>query len=113
MNSKLYDSTLIATANVLMSNVQSPANTVAFQEAGVAGDTPLPGQTKSNYDGQCISFASRTVARYNGYTLAVMMDGHAVSLLASTVVAPTGKAYYPQSLGSVYWTLDPTANANN
>jgi prepilin-type N-terminal cleavage/methylation domain-containing protein len=114
MNSKLHDTTLVTNdATVRLQNFVDPANTVAFQEAGVAGDTILPGQTKSNYDGQSKSFASRTVARYNGYTLMIMMDGHVASLLASTVVTTAGKAYSPQSLGSVIWTMDPTLNANN
>jgi prepilin-type N-terminal cleavage/methylation domain-containing protein len=114
MNSKLHDTTLVTNdATVRLQNFQDPANTVAFQESGVSGDTILPGQTTSNFDGQSKSFASRTVARYNGYTLMIMMDGHVASLLASTVVTTAGNAYNPQNKGSVYWTMDPTLNANN
>jgi prepilin-type N-terminal cleavage/methylation domain-containing protein len=114
MNSKLHDTTLISNdATVRLQNFQSPATTMIFQEAGVSGDTILTGQTKSNYDGQSKSFASRTVARYNGYTLMIMADGHVASFVGTDVVTTAGKAYNPQSLGKVYWTMDPTLNANN
>jgi len=115
MNSKLYDSTLVANANaVRLANFQSPSNTVLFQENGVAGDTILPGQSQSDYDGQAVGFASRTVARYNGYALMIMADGHVAQYLGSTVVNPNGgKAFNPQSLGAVYWTLNTSQNANN
>jgi hypothetical protein len=115
MNSKLYDSTLIPNANaVRLQNFQSPANTMLFQENGVAGDTILPGQTQSNYDGQCVGFSSRTVARYNGYALMIMADGHVEQILGSSVVDPSsGKAYNPQNLGKVYWTLNTSQNAND
>lgn len=114
MNSKLHDSTLVTNdATVRLQNFVNPALTVIFQEAGVTGETVIKGQTSSNYDGQSKSFASRTAARYNGMTLMVMADGHAESLLATKVVTTAGKAYFPQSQGSVYWTMDPTLNANN
>ena len=115
MNSKLYDATLVANTNaVRLQNFQSPANTVLFQENGVAGDTILTGQTQANYDGQSVGFASRTVARYNGYALMIMADGHVAQLLGSTVVDPnTGKAFVPQSSGAVYWTMNTSQNANN
>ena len=116
LNSKLYDSTLVANTNaVTMQNFQSPANTVLFQEDGLPGETPLSGQ--SAYTNQSYGFASRTVARYNGYALMVMADGHVESILGKNAVDPSsGKAYYPQigqNGGTVYWTLNITQNANN
>jgi hypothetical protein len=115
MNSKLHDTTLITNdATVRLQNFQDPANTVIFQEAGVSGDTILTGQTKSNYDGQSKSFASRTVARYDGLTLMVMADGHVAQYLGSDVVDPkTGKAFSPQTSGKVFWTMNTLLNANN
>jgi prepilin-type N-terminal cleavage/methylation domain-containing protein len=114
MNSKLHDAALVANDSaVRLQNFQSPANTMLFQESGVAGDTPLPGQSTGSYIGQPSSFATSTVARYNGYTLMIMADGHASQFLASDVVSPTGAAYFPQNLGKVYWTMNTTLNANN
>jgi len=77
MNSKLHDAALVSNDSaVRMQNFQSPANTMLFQEAGVSGDTALAGQSIGNYTGQSSGYASSTVARYNGYTLMVMADGH-------------------------------------
>jgi prepilin-type N-terminal cleavage/methylation domain-containing protein len=114
MNSKMHDSVLVSNdATVRLQNFLSPANTVLFQEAGVSGDTTLPGQTTGNYGGQSGSYASSTVARYNGYTLMVMADGHVASFLGSDVVSPSGNAYNPQTQGKVFWTLNTALNANN
>ena len=111
MCSKLHNSTYITNdAAVRLQSFQSPASTVIFQESGVTGETPLPGQ--SAYDGQSKSFASRTAARYGGNTLMVMADGHVETFAAKDVVTPSGKAYIPQSSGKVFWTLDPTVDAN-
>jgi prepilin-type N-terminal cleavage/methylation domain-containing protein/prepilin-type processing-associated H-X9-DG protein len=116
LNSKLYDSTLVANANaVTMQNMQSPANTVLFLEEGLPGETTLPGQ--SAYTNQAYGFASRAVARYNGYALMAMADGHVEQVLGKNAVDPgSGKAYFPQigiNGGTVYWTLNITQNANN
>jgi prepilin-type N-terminal cleavage/methylation domain-containing protein/prepilin-type processing-associated H-X9-DG protein len=116
MNSKLYDSTLVANTNaVTMQNFQSPANTMLFQEDGLPGETVISGQAA--YTNQSYGFASRTVARYNGYALMVMADGHVEQILGKDAVDPSsGKAYFPQigkAGGKVYWTLNITQNANN
>ena len=114
MNSKLHDAALVGNdAAVRLQNFQSPANTMIFQETGLSGETPLSGQSKGNYGGQASSYASNTVARYNGYTLMVMADGHVESFVGSDVVNSSGAAYFPQKLGKVFWTMDPTLNANN
>lgn len=111
MCSKLHDSSLVANdATVKLQGFQSPASTVLFQESGVTGETPLPGQ--SAYDGQSKSYASRTAARYGGSALMAMADGHVEMFTVKDVVAPSGKAYIPQTLGKVFWTLDPSQDAN-
>ena len=114
MNSKMHDSALVSNdAAVRLQNFLDPANTVLFQEAGVSGEATLAGQNSGNYSGQSGSFASSTVARYNGYTLMVMADGHVASFLGSDVVNPSGTAYFPQNRGKVFWTLDTAVDANN
>ena len=113
MNSKLHDSTIVPNDNtVRMANFQDPSRTVIFQEAGLPSETVLPGQSASNYDGQSKSYASRTVARYNGETLMLMADGHVESYAGKDVVAANGKSFEPQSLGKVYWTMDPSLDAS-
>ena len=114
MNSKLRSKDLSDRA-VRLVNMQKPARTVIFQEAGVPGEDPLPGQIAGKYDGQTKSFANRTVARYAGKTHLVFGDGHVECLDAKKVVAPDGKAFFPQMNGQggeVIWTLDPEADAN-
>lgn len=99
-------------ANVSLLNFQAPASTVILQESGVPGEK-LTFPTQSAYNGQSKSFASRTIARYNGHTLSVMADGHVENLEARLVVDPSsGKAFYPQSAGKVFWTMDPLLNPN-
>jgi prepilin-type N-terminal cleavage/methylation domain-containing protein len=119
MNSKLHDANLNPNDNaVTLQNFQSPANTVLFQESGLTGETAIPGA--GSYTGQPTSYATGTVARYNGYTLMAMADGHVLEFLGSDVVSPSGGAYFPQmgqtvqSGGKVYWTLNtsPSVNAN-
>ncbi len=99
-------------ATVCLANFQALPSTVIFQESGVPGEK-VTFAKQSAYNGQSKSYASRTIARYNGHTLSVMGDGHVENLDARFVVdSSTGKAFYPQSLGKVYWTMDPLLNAN-
>ncbi len=117
-NSKLFTSTV---ATVRLSLITYPAETCLFLESGLAGETPINSH-QSSYNGQPAVFASRAVARYNGQTVVVFADGHGGSFAGPDVVdegtkpgdsGVVGKAYYPQNLGKVYWTTDPTANANS
>jgi prepilin-type N-terminal cleavage/methylation domain-containing protein/prepilin-type processing-associated H-X9-DG protein len=88
----------------------SPATTALFVDAGVPGETKLPNQ--SNYDGRPHVFSNRFSARHDGSGNVAYMDGHVETLRASLVVDPdTGLAYFPQK--TIYWTCDPTANAND
>lgn len=99
-----------------MLSIQNRARTVIFQESGLPGENLLPGQTPDKYDGQSKSYASRTVARYDGKTLMLFADGHAEFIDAREVVNPSGQAYFPQvgpTGGAVYWTNDPEADAND
>lgn len=89
-----------------------PARTVIFQESGLPGEKAAF-TAQSAYNGQSASFASRTAARYAGRTLVTFADGHTDVLAAADVVDPSGgKAYAPQDKGKVYWTMDPTLDAN-
>jgi prepilin-type N-terminal cleavage/methylation domain-containing protein/prepilin-type processing-associated H-X9-DG protein len=118
-NSKLYGSMTGATGNaedittLRLNNIQLPAKTVLYQESGLPGETQI-NKSQSSYNGQASSFASRSIARYNGQTIIVFADGHAGELLGNQVVAPSGKAYYPQLTppGEVIWTVDPGASPN-
>ncbi len=119
INSKLYgtiDTKTIDATQARLQNFVSLAETCIFQESGLPGETTVvTGQNV--YTNQCKTYASRSVARYSGRTIIVFADGHADSLLGTDIVsASTKKAYYPQvgtAGGSVYWTMDPTINANN
>jgi hypothetical protein len=114
MNSKLRVKE-IAGGRVRLANMQNAARTVIFQESGLPGEEALPGQSAGKYDGQSKSFATRTVARYDGMVHLIFGDGHVSLLPAKDVVDPSGKAYFPQigdGGGQVYWTLDPDADAN-
>ncbi len=107
--SKIYNA---AVTSAMLQNFSQPAHTVAFQESGVPGET-LIYSTQSAYNGQSKSFASRSITRYAGKTIITFLDGHAESLAGSDIVdRATGKGYFPQSKGRVYWTLDPTASPN-
>ena len=109
--SKLASSGTDATS-LRLQNFQQPSHTVIFQESGVTGEK-LTVASQSAYNGQSKSFASRSICRYSGKTVIVFADGHAEALQAADIIdASTGKAYFPQSKGRVYWTLDPAANAN-
>jgi prepilin-type N-terminal cleavage/methylation domain-containing protein/prepilin-type processing-associated H-X9-DG protein len=113
-NSKLYGSIGSETINTIrIPNLQLPARTCLFQESGLPGETNI-NSSQSSYNGQASSFASRSIARYNGRTIIVFADGHSEELLGNQVVAPSGKAYYPQLTppGEVIWTIDPTASPN-
>ena len=122
MCSKLFDSTYITDSSLVrLQNFQAPAETCIFQESGLPGEKQIY-TTQSSYNGQSYTFASRSVARYNGMTLIVFADGHADSLNGSDVVdSKSGKAYFPQlatqgsttAAGKVCWTLNPNVNANN
>lgn len=102
----------IEAESVCLANFQALASTVIFQESGVPGEK-LTFPNQSAYNGQSKSFASRTIARYNGHTLSVMGDGHVENLEARLVIdSSSGKAYYPQNKGKVFWTMDPLANPN-
>ncbi len=109
--SKLYVSGTDA-STMRLQNIPEPARTVIFQESGVTGETKtFPAQ--SAYNGQTKSFASRSIARYNGKIIVVFADGHAETMDGGDVVdRSSGKAYYPQNNGKVFWTVDPDANAN-
>ena len=109
--SKLYSSGTDASV-VRLQNIQEPARTVIFQESGVTGETKTFA-TQSAYNGQSKSFASRSIARYKGKIIVVFADGHAESMDGSDVVdRSSGKGYFPQSNGKVFWTIDPDANPN-
>jgi prepilin-type N-terminal cleavage/methylation domain-containing protein/prepilin-type processing-associated H-X9-DG protein len=118
-NSKLFGNMTSSTGGtedittIRLPNLLHPAKTCLFQESGLAGEKQIF-TTQSSYNGQASSFASRSVARYNGNTIIVFADGHAQELAGYQVVAPAGKAYYPQLTppGEVIWTLDPNASPN-
>jgi prepilin-type N-terminal cleavage/methylation domain-containing protein len=106
----------VADSSVRLSNIQSPAQTVLFQESGITGEKTLPGQKSANYDGQSKSFASRSVARYKDTVLVIFADGHVQEMKGADLVNPSGKAWFPQvgpTGGKVYWTLDPSLDANS
>ena len=113
--SKIYDGTFIPDNNyVRLPNFLSPAETCIFQESGLPGETPIR-TSQSSYNGQSKSFASRSVARYGGKTILVFADGHADLLAGTDIVTTSGKAYSPQisaAGGKVYWTMNPSLNAN-
>ena len=114
-NSKLITSTY---TNARLQMITLPAETVLFQEAGLAGETPIKGQKA--YTTQAASYASRTAARYNGNTILTFCDGHAATFLGTSIVDPsTGKAYFapyptafPTGAASVYWEMLPTVTPN-
>ena len=123
--SKLIDATFDNSDSsvVRLQNFQSPANTCVFQESGLTGETTIRGQSAYNTESgnnQPYTYASRTVARYGGQTLITFADGHAASVTATEIVAPTGKSYIPQigtatSPGGVLswmsWTPNPANDA--
>jgi prepilin-type N-terminal cleavage/methylation domain-containing protein len=116
-NSKLITSTYTV-ANVRLQAFQLPAETVLYQEAGVAGETPIKGQKA--YATQCASYASRTAARYNGNTILTFVDGHAGLFSGTSIVDPSsGKAFFaaypnpfPTGASRVYWEMEPTQSPN-
>jgi|KBSMisStandDraft_5_1062788.scaffolds.fasta_scaffold162145_2 prepilin-type N-terminal cleavage/methylation domain-containing protein len=101
---------------LVFSAIENPSRTVFLQESGLPGERPLPGQSAGKYDGQTKSYASRTIARYNGRVLMLLADGHADSVDAKYVVNRDGLAYFPQvspTGGNVFWTTDPDADPND
>ena len=115
MCSKLFDATYNPDNSIVrLQNIQSPALTCTFQESGLAGEKQIY-TTQSSYNGQSKSFASRSVARYGANTILAFADGHCGVLAGTDIVASSGKAYLPQigpAGGKVYWTLNPTVDAN-
>jgi prepilin-type N-terminal cleavage/methylation domain-containing protein len=115
MNSKLITGDY---SNVRLQSIQLPAETVLYQEAGLAGETPIKGQKA--YTTQAASYASRTAARYNGNAILTFIDGHAAQFSGSSVVDPsTGKAYFaaypspfPTGAARLYWEMLPTVSPN-
>ena len=113
-NSKLSGTvggTTIATSTVRLQNMTLASETCIFQESGILGETPIR-TSQSAYTNQPYTFASRSVARYANKTILVFADGHADLITGTDIVDTPGKAYYPQSGGKAYWTMDPTLNAN-
>ena len=112
MNSKLIQ----ANSQARMSSISQPAKTVAFLENGLPQESKFR-PTQSAFNGQPTAFASRFVARYaqNKQGIIVFFDGHASLVDAEGIVAPAGKAYFPQLAGggTVLWTADPDLDANN
>ena len=114
-NSKLVTS---SETNVRLQLIQLPAQTVLFQESGLAGETPLPGQKA--YTNQSYGYASRLAARYNGSTILAFTDGHVGQFPGSAVVDPsTGKAFFvpypgafPTGAATIYWEMQPTVSPN-
>lgn len=98
-------------SNVRLANFSAPAETCLFQESGLPGEKQIR-TSQSTYTNQPYTFASRAVARYGGKTIIVFADGHADLIIGTDIVDPSGKAYYPQSGGKAFWTMDPTINAN-
>jgi prepilin-type N-terminal cleavage/methylation domain-containing protein/prepilin-type processing-associated H-X9-DG protein len=114
-NSKLFGTAGGADAitSVRLQSITLPSQTCVFQESGLSGE-PQIYSSQAAYNGQSASYATQTVARYGGHTLIAFADGHVAELAGSDVVNPaSGKAYSPQNLGEVYWTVDPTVDANN
>jgi prepilin-type N-terminal cleavage/methylation domain-containing protein len=102
--------------SLLSTAIEMRGSTVFLQESGLPGERSLPGQSPDKYDGQTKSYASRTVARYNGRVLLLFADGRAAVVDAKQVVNIDGLAYFPQVSaggGSVYWTVDPDADPND
>jgi prepilin-type N-terminal cleavage/methylation domain-containing protein/prepilin-type processing-associated H-X9-DG protein len=93
-----------------LNNAERLSETALFMDSGVPEETQLPGQM--NYDGRPHSFAGRFSARHAGYGNIAFCDGGAQSLPAGKVVDSFGGAFFPQSLGSVFWTFDIAADAN-
>jgi prepilin-type N-terminal cleavage/methylation domain-containing protein len=113
-NSKLYGTAGSADAvtSVRLQSLTLPSQTCIFQESGLAGEVQIY-SSQSGYNGQSATYATQTAARYSGHTLVGFADGHVGEFAGSDVVNPaSGQAYYPQNLGKVYWTVDPTANPN-
>ncbi|CAN5539982.1 hypothetical protein BH09VER1_BH09VER1_24000 [soil metagenome] len=111
-NSKLIQSTGSARASTIV----QPQATVAFLECGLTGTEAKFRAGQSTYNSQPAAFASRFVARYDNNKAGILtfFDGHAAMAPGEEVVAPSGKAYFPQlgGGGAVLWTADPAADAN-
>jgi len=84
------------------------SRTALFMDAGVPGETKLPGQ--SNYDGRPHVSANRFSARHDGRGDILFFDGHVDPLPAAQVVTPDGKAFFPQQ--PVQWTCNSEMDPN-
>ena len=102
MNSKLAKS-----AEPIVKMSCGTSRTALFSEAGVEGETELPGQT---YDGRPHVYANRFSARHNGRGNIIFFDCRAESFRAAQIVTPLGRAPFPQE--PIQWTSDPDADAN-
>ncbi|HMC27403.1 MAG TPA: type II secretion system protein [Verrucomicrobiae bacterium] len=80
MNSRL----IIANAPTRMSVVRDPADTLLLVEAGVSGETPLPGQPSG--DGRPHVKWDRGSARHHGFGNGAFTDGHAAALSARELI---------------------------
>ena len=116
MSSKLH---LEPESTPRLVNIVRPMRTVIFHETGVLGETPLPGQKATNYEGKASGYADCTVARYAGQILMAFADGHVESIAAKDAVTTDGKAHFPQlrengseTGGTVCWTMDPETDPN-
>ena len=86
----------------------NPSRMALFMDAGVPGETLLPGQP--NYDGRPHVYANRFSGRHEGRGNIVFFDGHVEAIQASRVVTPLGQAFFPQTL--TQWTCDPDLDPN-
>lgn len=96
MNSKLRDEG-VADGSVRLVNTDQPARTVIFQESGLPGEEPLPGQSPGAYEGRASGYASQTVARYSRKCHLVFADGHVELLAAHDVVDSNGRPIFHKS----------------
>jgi len=80
MNSRL----IIANAPTRITVVHDPARTLLMVEAGVSGETALPGQPSC--DGRPHAKWDRACARHHGFGNGAFTDGHAAALSARELV---------------------------
>ena len=92
---------------VKLSCTARPDRTALFLDAGVLGETPLPGQA---FDGRPHVFAKGFSGRHAGRGNISFFDGHVEPLPIGKVVTDPGPAFFPQDL--VQWTCDPETDPN-
>jgi len=112
MNSKLIggSDTYIKTSQVIR-----PADTVMFLENLLTGEKPVDIAQATDQLGQPSSFASRFVARHDGWGNIVFVDGHAehvrgVDAVETKSGTNRGKAILPQT--KIVWTTNPADSPN-